>query len=785
MKKGRGFLLGILIFVSVASVAAQPVGNIRGTVVDAVSRQPLVGAAVVVQGTNPAVGTTADGKGAFSLPPLKSGRYNIEVSYLGYETSIVHEVMVSPAKEAVLEVALVEQALEVGEVVVVARANKAAPLNPMVLTGARMLSVEEANRYAGGLDDPARLVTSFAGAAGDVTNNSISVRGNSPQFLQWKLEDVEIPNPSHYPEIGSVGGGVLTALSSQVLGNSDFFTGAFPAQYGNALSGVFDMMLRNGNNQRYEHTAQLGTLGVEFGSEGPFKKGGQGSYLFNYRYSSMALAADIAGGGMKEVEGMKYQDYSFKVNLPTRKAGIFTLWGIGTNDRFSQPLDDDYRTTLEYNEGDGRTRQYMAAGGLGHRIVLGGETWLKTTLAATHAYNHFWYDLFQPAYPDLGLTRVMDMTDRNTNLIFNSYVNARLGARHTNRTGATVTGIFYDDNYNMAPGGYYPTGPIANFADTDGRSALASVFTQSIYQFDERLTGEAGVNGQYFALNGHWTVEPRLSLRWKAAPRHTVALAAGMHSRHERLDYYFVNIDGKMVNKDLDFAKARHLALSWDWQIADNIHLRVEPYYQYLYDIPVIPGTGRSIINHNTSYMNEPLVNNGKGRNVGLDLTLERYLKNGFYYMLTTSIFDSQYTGDDGVWRNTRYNRGFLANALGGKEWMLGRNRQQILGVNLRMSVMGGSRYTPLDMEASMAAREPIEDECRLFEKQNPTNVILHATLTYKINRPGLTHEFGAMMLNVTGNKEYFGWEYNYKTNTLDPVTTAVGIPNIYYRISF
>jgi hypothetical protein len=782
MKKILFGIVMALIFAGTAT--AQSIGKVRGTVVDAVTKQPLSGASVVVQGTNPMIGTTSDNRGAFTLPPLAVGRFNIEVSYIGYAPSLVREVMVQSGRETVLEVAMNPMAVTASEVVVMAQANKTTPLNTMTLAGGRMLSVEEANRYAGGLDDPARLVTSFAGAAGDVTNNSISIRGNSPQSLQWKLEDVEIPNPSHYPEIGSVGGGVLTALSSQVLGNSDFFTGAFPAQYSNALSGVFDMMLRNGNNEQYEHTAQVGTLGLEFGSEGPFKKG-KGSYLFNYRYSSMALAADIAGGGMKEVEGMKYQDYSFKINLPTRGAGIFSLWGLGTNDHFSQPLSDDYQTSLEYNDGDGRTRQYMAAGGLGHRIMLGGNTYLKTTLAATHAYNHFWYDLYQPARPELGLTRVMDMTDKNTNLIFNTYVNSRLGDRHTNRTGATFTNIFYDDNYNMAPGGYYPTGPIANFADTDGSSTLITAFTQSVYQFNERLTGEAGVNGQYFALNGHWTVEPRLSLRWQASPRHSIALAGGMHSRHERLDYYFVTIGGEMVNKDLDLAKAAHATMSWDWQVTDNINLRVEPYYQHLYDVPVIPGTGRSIINHNTSYMNERLVNNGKGRNVGVDITLERYLKRGFYYMLTASVFDSKYTGDDGVWRDTRYNRRLLANALGGKEWMLGRRKQQILGINLRMSVMGGNHYTPLDMEASTAAQEPIEDQSRLFEKQDPTGIVVHATVNYKINRPGLTHEFGAMMLNITGNKGYYGWEYNFKTHDFDRVTATVGIPNIYYRISF
>ncbi|MDR1678545.1 MAG: TonB-dependent receptor [Prevotellaceae bacterium] len=786
MKKQQLVLWIILVIVGIsAQVSAQTNGNIRGSVIDAASGQTLPYVTVVVLNTDPVVGVVSDEQGAFSLPPLPVGRYNIQASYMGYEPATIREVMVLSAKESVLEISMTESIQALDELVVRPKTNKESPLNSMALTGARMLSVEEANRYAGGLDDPARLATSFAGAAGDVTSNSISIRGNSPQFLQWKLEGVEIPNPSHYPEVGSIGGGILTAFSSQVLGNSDFFTGAFPAQYNNALSGVFDMMLRNGNNQQYEHTAQLGTLGVEFASEGPFKKGKKASYLFNYRYSTMALAGDIMGGALQEVSGMRYQDLSFKINLPTKKAGVFSLWGIGTNDKMFTPLPDDL-LNYEYLPAENATRQYMGAAGLGHRIFFSANTYLKTTLAATHAYNHVYIDLYDSQKQ--GLERIVDMLDKNTNLIFNSYLNTKFSARHTNRTGVTLTGLFYDDNYNMAPDAPYSTGPIANFADTDGSSSLVSVFSQSVFQWNERLTTEIGINAQYFTLNERRTVEPRASIRWKAAPRHTVAAAMGMHSRHERIDYYFVTTPqtgNELVNKNLDFTKAYHATLSYDWRISDNMNFRIEPYFQYLYDVPMVAGSNRSIINQTDFFMKEQLVNSGNGRNFGVDFTFERYLKDGFYYMLTASIFDSKYRGDDNVWRNTRLNRRFLANALAGKEWMLGKRKQHVLGVNLRFNLMGGSYYTPLNEALSLAEERPIEDESRMMESKNPASFVAHATVNWKINKPGLTHEFGIMMLNLTGSKEYYGYEYNFNTRNMDRVTPSVSIPNIYYKISF
>ncbi|WP_291529277.1 TonB-dependent receptor [Bacteroides sp. UBA939] len=782
----RKLILSVIMIIGLfTEVAAQSCGTIRGVVVDAASGQTLPYVNVVVLNSNPFVGVTTGEQGTFNLPSLPIGRYNIQASFVGYEPATIREVMVSSAKEVILEISMKESLTELKEVVVRPKTNKEAPLNPMALAGARMLSVEEASRYAGGLDDPARLVASFAGAAGDVTSNSIAIRGNSPQSLQWRLEGVEIPNPSHYPEIGGVGGGILTAFSSQVLGNSDFFAGAFPAEYGNALSGVFDMMLRNGNNQQYEHTAQLGTLGVEFASEGPFKKGGRASYLFNYRYSTMALAGDIVGGSLKEVSGMRYQDLSFKINIPTKKAGTFSLWGIGTNDRYLEPLPDN-TADHEYLLEESRTRQYMGVAGLGHKIFLDGNTYLKSTLAATYSENHAMLDRFDR--DGKNPKRTLDMLDKNTNLVLHSYLNKKFNARHTNRTGITLTGLLYDDNYNMVEDFPYGNIPMMNFANSNGSSMLISAFSQSSYQFSDRFLAELGVNAQYFALNKEWTVEPRASIRWQAAPRHALALAVGAHSRHERLDYYFVTTPetgDRPVNKDLDLAKAYHAVLSYDWKVSDNIHFKVEPYFQYLYDVPVIPGTGISIINQTDFYMNKQLINNGKGRNFGVDFTLERYLKDGYYYMLTASVFDSKYRGDDGIWRNTRYNRRFLVNALGGKEWMMGKNKQNVLGVNLRVNLMGGTYYTPIDEAASLAEQRPIEDENRMMGSRNPASVVVHATVNYKINKPGLTHEFGAKMINVTGSKEYFGFDYNYQTNEMDRTTASVGIPNIYYKISF
>jgi hypothetical protein len=657
----------------------------------------------------------------------------------------------------------------------------------MAIVGGRMLSVEEASRYAGGFDDPARLVSAFAGVAGSMNSNGIAIRGNSPQFLQWRMEGVEVPNPTHFSDITGVGGGIFTALSAQVLGNSDFLTGAFPAEYGNALSGVFDMQLRNGNNQNYEHAAQIGTLGVEFASEGPFKKDGRASYLFNYRYSSMALADDLFPGMLGDAEGMRYQDVSFKLNFPTKRAGTFSVWGIGIIDHFlANPPKDTTEWTNDF-DGFGDYKQVKAIGGLGHKIFMGNNTYLKSALTASYTQNQIVLD---QVYADMSTFNVGDMKNDNLNLVFSTYLNRKFSAAHTNRTGINVTGMFYNVDYNMAPGDLleFPPQPPVNFARSDGHSMMLSAFSQSSVRLNDKVTGNIGIHSMYFLLNEKWTVEPRVGIKWQALPKQTFGVAYGLHSRHENLDYYFVETPetgDKLVNKQLNFAKAHHIVLSYDWSVTENIHLKIEPYFQYLYDVPVAKDSVLSLINYQDFYLMIPLVNEGEGRNYGIDFTLERYLHNGYYYMFTASVFESRYKGGDGVWRDTRLNRNFLVNTLGGKEWKLGKHKQNILGVNLRISYQGGDRYIPIDEAASIAAQNLIYDNSRAYQAQLSPAFISHFTVSYKINKKNLSHEFAVKMINASGHEEFQGYEYNYRTNKPEMFRSAVSIPNISYKVEF
>ena len=682
------------------------------------------------------------------------------------------------AKEVYLEIALQESVNELSEVVVRAH-NRNEAMNKMAVAGARMLSVEEASRYAGGFDDPARLVASFAGVTPSVSNNGISIHGNAPHLLQWRLEDVEIPNPNHFADIATLGGGILSSLSAQVLGNSDFFTGAFPAEYGNAVSGVFDMKLRNGNNQRNENTFQVGIMGIDFASEGPLSKKHKASYIFNYRYSTTGLLNVDLGGKMD------YQDLNFKLNFPTRHAGTFAIWGTALLDKYKSSLEKnpDKWDYLE-DAGQGRSTQYMAAGGVTHRHFFNENTLLKTTLAGTYSDQ----EAIQTTYDrEFNPSPNIDQNSRSTNLILTSSLNRKVNNRFTNKTGLTFTQMFYNMNLELAP---FIDQPLETISKGDGNTSLISAYNSSAWGINDKLSLNFGLHGQLLTLNNRWTLEPRASLKWQTNTRTSFALAYGMYSRMEKMDVYFVKTQStgdRSVNKNLDFNTAQHLMLSFAYKVSENTSLKVEPYIQFLYDVPVMRDSSFSVLNRDEFFVENALVNKGRGRNFGVDFTWERALNKGLYYMITASLFDSRYCGGDGVWHNTRFNRKYVLNGLIGKEWMLGRNKQNILSVNLKLTLQGGERYAPIDVEATMnhPDKEVQYDEMRAYSIQRSPMLIGNYTVSYRINKRRVSHEFSVKGLNFTGSKEFIQHLYNIKTGKIEVSEQKTGLTNISYKIEF
>jgi len=782
MKRFRLILLAALIFLSSTySFAQQPTQTIRGTVMDNSSNSPLPYVAVVLLNTNPFVGTTSDEEGNFSFKNVPVGRYDVKVSIVGYEPAIIREVNIASAKETFLNVTLKEKVTLLKDVVVKPNINKEHPLNSMATTSARMLSVDEASRYAGGFDDPARLASAFAGVASNNGDNGIVVRGNNPKSLQWKMEGVEIPNPNHFADLATFGGGGLTALSSQMLANSDFFTGAFPAEYGNALSGVFDIFMRNGNNQKTENTFQVGIAGIDASSEGPLKKGGRSSYLFNYRYSTLGLIMPLLP---KTTDGVTYQDLSFKLNFPTRKYGVFSIWGIGLIDH-SFAIEKTDSTLWEYDSDkeNQNAKQYMAATGLTHKYLINNKMYWKTNLAATVNGVDFGISRLNNNQNLLPYSKI---ANQSWNFVLSSFVNTKFNAYHTNKTGITLTGMMYNIllKKSMQPGA-----ATVSMVDENGFSSLVSAYSNSTVNLADNLIMNVGVNSQLFTLNKHFTVEPRLGFKWQLNGSQSVGLAYGMHSRLERINYYFTKDlanNNNLYNKNLDFSKAHHYVLSYDLSINDHLHLKAEAYYQQLYNIPVIPDSSFSFVNLQADwFFNHKLQNTGEGQNYGMELSLEKNLSHGYYFMVNASLFNSKYKGGDNIWHNTRYNRNYLVNFLIGKEWQVGRNKQNVFSANARFTYQGGDRYSLVNEEATLARKSIVYDETKAFSLQTPASVLVHFTTSYKLNKKNTAHEFALKLMNVTQQEDFYGFKYNYITHIIEKYAKVIFFPNLSYKIEF
>ncbi len=773
------FLFFLLVLRSL--LPAQPVQVIRGFVFDDASGSPIPFSSVLLLNAEPGIGTTTDSLGNFIITSVPVGRYDIQISHVNYIPVILHELVVTSSKQTVITVRLKESITQLSEVVITPQINKEQALNPMAIVSARMLSVEEAKRYAGGFDDPARLASAFAGVAGNTDVNGIIVRGNAPKYVQWKMEGIEIPNPNHFGDLKVIGGGALTALSSHMLANSDFFTGAFPAEYNNALSGVFDINMRQGNNQKRESTFQLGLIGIDAASEGPFKAGGKSSYLFNYRYSTLALLQPLLPDNANT---LKYQDLSFKLNFPTKGAGTFTLWGLGlADDARAKPKKDPAQWVYKSDRQDDRIQQYVSVLGLSHQYFINNTTYIKTILATTAGVTEWNTQRLNDA---MDLRPYSKINNTNLNVILKSNINKKFNARHVNNSGIVATSMQYK---LLLENTISPNTVPAQIVNTDGYSTLISAYSNSLVSITEQLTLNTGINVQWFALNSNFTIEPRLGFRQQLNEKQALGFAYGLHSRLESLNYYLnnsVETGEKEVNKNLDFTKAHHFVLSYDWRINDVVHFKAEPYYQHLFNVPVVANSSISFVNIDADwFFNQKLENTGRGQNYGIDFTLEKFISDGYYYLFTTSVFNSRYRGGDGIWRSTRYNRNYVINTLFGKEWKLSSAQKNVLSLNMRLTYQGGNRYSPINNAASLAAREVIYDDTQAFANQVAPGLQMHFTASYRINNKKLSHELALKILNLTGQADFYGYKYNFRDDTVDQDLASVVIPNLSYRIDF
>lgn len=783
-------ILFLILCAGTINVFAQNTQTVKGIVIDKASEKPLAGISVSITGQS--LGTTTDSNGVYVLRQVPVGRQRISFSSVNYKSVVIPEVLITAGKEVILDISLEEEMRNLRTVEVTAqRTPKGKASNEFAGSSARSFSMDEVTRYAGGRNDPSRLVSNFAGVSTtDDSRNDIIVRGNSPSAVLWRLEGIPIPNPNHFANLGTTGGPV-SAINTNALKNSDFYTSAFPAEYGNAVGAVFDLSLRNGNKDKFEKLVQLNLFsGLEAMFEGPLNKQNGGSFLFGYRYSFAQIGQSL-GLNIGSDAIPRYQDFVLNINFGKGRAGNFSIFGMGGYSNIDLIGAEIDTTDLFANKNeDVYFRSGFAVAGIKHNLDISARSYWRSVLSYT--YTSFDADLYR-YYDSLPERRYeAEQVTSGTGWRLSSYINSKLSQRLTVRGGilAELLGLnTYVRTRENRP--YWID--IRNF---DDNSLTLQPYIQAKYRFNNKLSANFGLHGLYYDLNESTAIEPRAGITYAFTPQQTLSLSYGLHSQLQPQPVYFYQpqLPGggyDLSNRDLGLTKAHHMVLGYEWRFLPDWRVKAEAYYQHLYDVPVEKSSsGFSVLNAGADFIFPEkgfLANEGTGVNMGLEFTLEKFFSKGIYVLATASIFDASYKGSDGIERNSTFNNQTVFNLLAGREMKVGRQRRNIFSIDIKLAGSGGRFYTPVDVAASIAANEEKLDETRYNDLRLPGYFRVDTRFGLQLNsrKRKISHTIYLDLQNVTNRDNVFTRRYNTVRKEEGTVYQIGFFPDVLYRLQF
>jgi hypothetical protein len=744
--------------------------TLRGKITDKITLQPLIGVSVHLMPGNSISFT--DSLGRFYFRKIPVGRYRISYSFLGYAKGQVSDIELKSGKEINLTIDLEETPQFLKEVFVTSERAKDRAKNEMAIVSTRQFSVTEANRYAGGFQDPARMSLNFAGVtnAGSDQNNEIIIRGNSPKGLLWRMEGIEIPNPNHFGDGQGSTSGIISMINSTSLANSDFMSGAFPAEYGNAASGVFDLRFRRGNNEKREWMAQLSVVGIDVASEGPFGKNG-GSYRAGVRYSTLELLlksglVNINSGNFKPA----YRDLNYTIDIPLKRAGLMTLWGLaGAND-----TEDEKLTTQDYSN------SLMSVIGLSYKLPTKNGH-LSTVLALTNESSTYRKnEIMANAWKN---TR--DQQYRYPNFRMNATYVLKFNTSLSAKFGINVSQLSFELTDNRWDGK-----KLVNYLNESNYTFYLQQFGQIIKKWTPSFQTTMGLHAYQFSLNQSKAIEPRMAIALENKSGGRIGLGIGWHSRIEPISTYLFkkylpNGSFSQPNINITPSQALHQVISYDQRMGEHTRMKVEAYLQNINQVPVDTlRTGLfSMVNYSSGIPSQVLENAGKGINKGIELTLERFLADDFYYLITASLFDSKFQNKDLKWRNTQFNNLFASTILVGKDFKLA--KQKSLSMNIRYLIRGGNRYTPINLAESIKRNTTVNVSSKAFEAQYPNFERIDISVAYRINKLNRTWSFRLDLQNVFNTKNVIEERYDSSLRGLSYRYALPLIPIISSQLEF
>ncbi len=759
----------IIIFVLscfiISSQAQELTQTVAGRVKDATINSSLPGANVSIFEKDKLIsGVSTDEQGKFSLSIIP-GRYRVEVSFTGYQ-STEQELLVIAGKSTTLEFVLHESPTVLNEVTVIPP-NVSEP-------GVTSLSIEKTLRAPANFFDPVRMLTSYPGVV--ATNdqaNSISVKGYSPNGVLWRLQGLDIVNPNHTANAGTlsdkptVSGGGVSILSAQLLDKTDFHSGNLSPRYGNALAGVMDMSLRTGSTEKMQYTAQASLIGIDLAAEGPISKEKQSSFLVNYRYSTIGLLSQM--GVDFGDETINFQDLSFNLNFPSKKGGNLSVFGFAgwSKNSFDAKPEAEWeeekdRYTINY---DGSS---MGAGIVNHfkpgwaSVTFGasvsGQEQNRTSQGATVPY---------PA--------IESEEYRSIRTIYSSFLR---GVRKINR-GSIELGVnasYMDHNLTVATISQVRVQPYT----PNIRGVVDGMLIQPYFawqQYIGQFNLNAGVRYVNFSYNQSDSFEPRVSISRNFADN-LFTLSYGLTSQWQQTQTYLT-----AGNDQLPFSKSNQFTLEWRRKFNTDLSVVSSAYYHEQFNVPIAPGFSRySLINQWEDFPRSNLVADGKGRNYGVDAYLEKRFYGEMYFMVSGSVYKSEYNTQVWGYDNSRFNGNFTSSFLTGKEW---KSKNKAFGIHARILYSGGLRQQAIDQLSSELVGTTIYSATEGYSVKYPNYFRTDLRVSWRKNKPGYTRTLSIDVQNLTGQSNV---AYQYYDTFLKQVTTKYQlgiIPVIAYRVDF
>lgn len=754
--------------------------TIRGTVLDKVTRQPLAGVTLMVLKSDPLLGAVSDEQGHWNISGVPVGRQQILASFVGYQTFTTEAFIVSSTKSPEINVEM-EEGVVLENVEVVARGHANVALNPLATVSARSFSVEETERIAAGVNDMGRMALSFPGVqqGGDDTENDIIIRGNSSMGMLWRLEGLDIPNPNHFARPGTSGGGI-TVFSAQLLSRSDFFTGGMPAEYGNALSGAFDIHFKKGNMSDREHRVKIGLLGLDFATEGPLKKE-RSSYVINYRYSTLGLLNKLGFHLVGERVSNDFQDLSFNLAFNSKdqrkKWTLFSLNGLSLEHYTPVEPPVSREPGIADHWEDREQGSNLGVLGGTFTYLINNRTYLRGAMALMAS------DIFR-RYDTLSLSN--DRYRYNTQQYLDQRIStswflvSEPNSNWTHKAG--IIGHLINFNFFKETAPRFTIGDITQdlrVVNVNGKGGTiqTQAYAQTVFKPSTTWQIQGGLHALWLGLNGTASLDPRFSVQHILSPRQTLALAIGRHHQILPLSAYYVeladtlpngSITRTQINQDLPQLYSDHIILSHQVNFPGQLRLVTELYGQSLGNVPVYPDGSEDywMLNDQSGFPERKVVAAGKGRNYGIDMALEKSFANQMYFLLTGSLFSSTYHTGGGVYHPSRFGSKWTSSLTLGRElsWRKGRAFQ----FGGRLLYNGGFRYTPFDpvLSAQRGTYVPLANAW--WEGQVDPYWRIDARLAYRYNAPKLSGSISLDIQNLTSRKNISSVGYDAASNSLN-----------------